>query len=226
MRAAQIWHLLSPTGKTNYINKKRKNIIQSRWRLQIGNYMLLPPQVITRPTLQLHMRDSGCLCGPMLCLNMTSLYGKYVFICQGSLCGMVATHLLPPLVLLLLQQHHVLQECDPNTPSPPSLLGCNFKSEGTLHHQGCSCCCCTQNRTRSAAVAHMTLTFLTDLSVGTAVNAAEGISPTFMFTSLLFLLTVSAEYFSATFSVSLTYLVACLTSALQSTTESLMASRW
>lgn len=70
------------------------------------------------------------------------------------------------------------------------------------------------------------LTFLTDFSVGTAVNAAEGISPTFMFTSLLFLLTVSAEYFSATFSVSLTYLVACLTSALLSTTESVIASEW
>ncbi|TNN82917.1 hypothetical protein EYF80_006874 [Liparis tanakae] len=64
------------------------------------------------------------------------------------------------------------------------------------------------------------LTFLTDFSVGTAVNAAEGISPTFMFTSLLFLLTVIAEYFSATFSVSLTYFVACFTSALLSTTES------
>lgn len=70
------------------------------------------------------------------------------------------------------------------------------------------------------------LTFLTDFSVGTAVNAAEGISPTFMFTSLLFLLTVNAEYFSATFSVSLTYFVACLTSALQSTTESVIAPWW
>lgn len=70
------------------------------------------------------------------------------------------------------------------------------------------------------------LTFLTDLRVGTAVNAADGISPTFMFTSLLFLLTVKAEYFSATFSVSLTYFVACFTSVLQSTTESVISSRW
>lgn len=71
--------------------------------------------------------------------------------------------------------------------------------------------------------ASLFFTFLTDLRVGTAVNAAEGISPTFMFTSLLFLLTVNTEYFSATFSVSLTYFVACLTSALLSTTESVIA---
>ena len=74
--------------------------------------------------------------------------------------------------------------------------------------------------------ASRSLTFLTDFRVGTAVNAAEGISPTFIFTSLLFLLTVNAEYFSATFSVSLTYFVACFISALLSTTESVIASRW
>ena len=67
-------------------------------------------------------------------------------------------------------------------------------------------------------------TFLTDLRVGTAVNAAEGNSPTFMFMSL-FLLTVIAEYFSATFSLSLTYFVACLTSSIPSTTESVISFR-
>lgn len=128
--------------------------------------MLLPPQVITRPTLQLDMRDSGCLCGLMLCLNMTYLYGKYVFICQGSLCGMAATHLL---LLLLLLQHHVLQERNQTLHHHLSLAATS-KSEGTLHHQGCSC---TQNRTRSA-VAHIDPYLLDGLERGDCGERRRG----------------------------------------------------
>lgn len=68
---------------------------------------------------------------------------------------------------------------------------------------------------------HVLLTFFTDLWVGTAVNAADS-SPTFMFTSLFFV-AVIAEYFSATFSLSLNSLLACFTSSFASPTQSVMA---
>lgn len=60
------------------------------------------------------------------------------------------------------------------------------------------------------------LTFLTGLCVGTALNAGDS-SP--MFTSA-FLLTVMAEYFSATFSLSFASLLACFTSSFASPTGS------
>lgn len=68
---------------------------------------------------------------------------------------------------------------------------------------------------------HVPLTFFMDLWVGTAVNAADS-SPTFMFMSLFFV-PVIAEYFSATFSLSLNSLLACFTSSFASPPHSVMA---
>lgn len=63
------------------------------------------------------------------------------------------------------------------------------------------------------------LTFLTALCVVTGAKA-EDRSPT---VASLFLLTVIAEYFSATFSLSFTSLLACFTSNLASAAESDMS---
>ena len=60
------------------------------------------------------------------------------------------------------------------------------------------------------------LTFFTGLCVGTALSTDDS-SP---MVSSLFLLTVMAEYFSATFSLSFTSLLACFNSNFASTVES------
>ena len=60
------------------------------------------------------------------------------------------------------------------------------------------------------------LTFFTGLCVGTALSTEDS-SP---MVSSLFLLTVMAEYFSATFSLSFTSLLACFNSNFASTVES------
>lgn len=64
------------------------------------------------------------------------------------------------------------------------------------------------------------LTFFTGLWVGTALNAVDS-SPMVI---SLFLLTVMAEYFSATFSLSFTSLLACFTSNFASPASSDMST--
>lgn len=64
------------------------------------------------------------------------------------------------------------------------------------------------------------LTFLTGLWVGTALKADDS-SPMFI---SLFLLTVIAEYFSATFSLSFTSLLACFSSSFASPAGSDMST--
>ncbi len=80
---------------------------------------------------------------------------------------------------------------------------------------------CLAHKQLAGEKTRVPLTFFMDLWVGTAVNAADS-SPTFMFMSLFFV-PVIAEYFSATFSLSLNSLLACFTSSFASPPHSVMA---